>query len=128
MKREELKEYLESNFDVLEGLIAELNSWNGCLEHLEFWENEEDILQELFGSDLINFIQRIKYGDYNVDDDYFRFNGYGNLDSYSYCEMKKEIIDEIEEIIDCLEEYHNNIYVDDNTLQEYVDSLESKEE
>ena len=128
MKREELMEYLESNFNVLESLVAELNSWNNCLEHLEFWENEESTLQEFFGSDLINFIQKIKYGDYNVSDDYFRFNGYGNLDSYSYKEMKEEIIDEIEEIINCLEEYYYNIYIDDSTVQEYVDSLESEEE
>lgn len=128
MKREELKKYLEGNFEVLEGLVMELNSWNNCLEYLEFWENEEDTLQELFGSDLINFIQRIKYGNYDVNDVYFKFNGYGNLDSYSYKEMKEEIIDSIEEIINCLEEYHYNIYIDDSIVQEYVDGLENEEE
>lgn len=128
MKREELKKYLENNFEVLEGLVMELNSWNNCLEYLEFWENEEDTLQELFGNDLMRFVQSIKYGDYDINDSYFKFNGYGNLDSYSYKEMKEEIIDSIEEIINCLEEYHYDIYIDDSIVQEYVDGLENEEE
>ena len=128
MKREELKEYLKNNFEVLEGLVMELNSWGRCLEHLEFWENEEDTLQELFGNDLINFVQKIKYGDYDINDSYFKFNGYGNLDSYSYKEMKEEIIGEVDEIINCLEKYYYGVYIDDSTVQEYVDSLVESEE
>ena len=128
MKKEELKEYLKNNFEVLEGLVMELNSWGRCLEHLEFWENEEDTLQELFGNDLINFVQKIKYGDYDINDSYFKFNGYGNLDSYSYKEMKEEIIGEVDEIINCLEKYYYGVYIDDSTVQEYVDSLVESEE
>ena len=49
-------------------------------------------------------IRAICYGDYNYNDDYIRFNGYGNIDSYTKAERDDEIKSCIDEIVDRLME------------------------
>ena len=49
MKKENLvKEYLLENEDVLISVVQELNSWNGCLDWIEFFENDGDFFESFF--------------------------------------------------------------------------------
>ena len=43
---------------------------------------------------------RIFFGDFNPNDDFFRFNGYANLESLSEYDLENELIDYENEIIE----------------------------
>ena len=46
-------------------------------------------------------LARTYYGSYNYPDDYFCFNGYGNLDSFNYWDDEKSPVD-VDELADWL--------------------------
>ena len=113
MKKENLiKEYLLENEDVLISVVQELNGWNGCLDWLEFFENDGDFFESFFENKL-DAVRATFYGDYKFNDDYVRFDGYGNLESFSEYDMIEEIKAYIEEIVENLIEYKDNICISD---------------
>ena len=127
MKKENLvKEYLLENEDVLISVVQELNSWNGCLDWLEFWENDGYFFDCVFENKL-DVARAIYYGDYNYNDDYVRINGYGNLESFSEYDMIEEIKAYIEEIVENLIEYKDNICISDGNLEELLEEEEEEE-
>ena len=126
MKKENLiKEYLLNNEDVLISVVQELNGWNGCLDWLEFWENDGYFFDCVFENKL-DVARAIYYGDYNYNDDYVRINGYGNLESFSEYDMIEEIKDSIEEIVENLIEYKDNICISDGNLEELLSEDEDE--
>ena len=127
MKKENLiKEYLLNNEDVLIDMVHELNSWNGCLDWLDFCENDENFF-ECYFENKIEVARAICYGDYNYTDDYVRFNGYGNLESFSEYDMIEELKDSIDEIIENLIEYKDCICINDGNLEELLEEEEEEE-
>ena len=64
--------------------------------------------------------QLVSYGDFNPCDDYYGFDGYGNLKSYSDYELDKEIDMYKDDIVDCLMNFDGDLY--DETLQSIVDA------
>ena len=128
MKKENLiKEYLLNNEDVLIDMVHELNSWNGCLDWLDFWENDEEFFNTFFDNPM-EAIRATYYGNYNYNDDYVKFNGYGNIDSYSEYERIEEIKDNIDDIVENLIEYKDCICINDGNLEELLDEEEEEEE
>ena len=128
MKKENLiKEYLLNNDDVLLDVVSELNSWNGCLENLDFWENDEEFFNTFFDNPM-EAIRATYYGNYNYNDDYVKFNGYGNIDSYSEYERIEEIKDNIDDIVDNLIECYYNIYINEELENLILELLEEEEE
>ena len=127
MKKENLiKEYLLNNEDVLIDMVQELNSWNGCLDWLEFWENDEYFFDCVFENKL-DVARAIYYGDYNYNDDYVKINSLGNVVSYSEYDMIEEIKDSIDEIVENLIEYKDNICISDGNLEELLEEEEEEE-
>ena len=122
---EELKEYLLNNEDKLAEVVSELNAWNGSLEHLEFYGNEKYIVDELFPS-AYDFAEKCAYGDYNVNDEYFRFDGYGNIETCTEQEMIQEMKDSIDDIIDVLKDEYYKIDIDDK-IAELIEGSEKEE-
>ncbi len=126
MKKENLiKEYLLNNEDVLIDMVHELNSWNGCLDWLDFCVNDEDFF-ECYFENKIEVARAICYGDYNYTDDYVRFNGYGNLESFSEYDMIEELKDSIDEIVENLIEYKDCICINDGNLEELLEEEEEE--
>ena len=126
MKKENLvKEYLLENEDVLISIVQELNGWNGCLVWLEFMENDGDFFESFFENKL-DAVRATFYGDYKFNDDYVRFNGYGNLESFSEYDMIEEIKAYIEEIVENLIEYKDNICISDGNLEELLEEEEEE--
>lgn len=103
MLEKKLREYLLNNEDTLTDVVSELNCYNGCLEYLDFFENDKEFFKAYFNNPM-EAIRAICYGDYNYNDDYIRFNGYGNIDSYTKAERDDEIKSCIDEIVDRLME------------------------
>ena len=127
MKKENLiKEYLLNNEDVLIDMVQELNGWNGCLDWLEFWENDGYFFDCVFENKL-DVARAICYGDYNYNDDYVKINSLGNVVSYSEYDMIEEIKDSIDEIVENLIEYKDNICISDGNLEELLEEEEEEE-
>ena len=105
-------------------MVRELSAW-GRLEHLEYFDMEElDLVLEGYTpSEVAN---RIFYGSFNPNDEYFRFNAYGNLESANEWEIEEEYRDYISEIANYIVEYKDNIDIYDEGLQEILDNMEVK--
>ena len=127
MKKSKIREYLLNNEDVLLDVVSELNSWNSCLDNLDFWENDEEFFNTFFDNPM-EAIRATYYGNYNYNDDYVKFNGYGNIDSYSEYEKIEEIKDNIDDIVENLVEYYYNIYINEELENLLLELLEEEEE
>ena len=127
---EEIKKILDGDFDKLTQCIQELNSWNGCLDWLEFYENDDDFFEMFFGDRSLDMLHAMKYGDFDFDDEYVKFNGYDNLDSYSYREVKEEVEDNLDEIVENLIENKDSIDIRwiDTEIADLLDELDEEDE
>ena len=120
-----LESYLLDNMDVTGYMVREINAWGGYLEHLEYFDMEElDLVLE--GYTPSEVASRIFYGDFNPNDEYFRFNAYANLESANEWEIEEEYRDNISEIASYIVEYKDNIDINDEGLQEILDNMEVK--
>ena len=127
MKKEKIREYLLNNEETLLEVVSELNSWNNCLDYLDFWENDEEFFNTFFDNPM-EAIRATYYGNYNYNDEYVKFNGYGNIDSYSEEEKNEEIKNNIDDIVDNLIEYYYNIYINEELENLLLELLEEEEE
>ena len=120
-----LESYLLDNMDVTGYMVREINAWGGYLEHLEYFDMEEFdlVLEGYTPSEVAN---RIFYGDFNPNDEYFRFNAYANLESANEWDIEEEYRDNISEIASYIVEYKDNIDINDEGLQEILDNMEVK--
>ena len=126
MKYEKIREYLLNNEKTLLRVVGDLNSYNGCLENLDFWLNDGDFFSCCFENP-IDAARATYYGDYNYNDDYVKINAYGNIDSYTEEEKNEEIKDNIDDIVYCLIEYYEYIIIFDKNLENLL-LEEDKEE
>ena len=94
-----IKTYFNANKTELFEIVDEINSYDSSLQHLEFlyMEDLDMYLNGLTPTDIAN---KIFFGDFNPNHEYFRFNGYGNLESFDQWELNKELFDNIDEIIE----------------------------
>ena len=120
-----LESYLLDNMEVTYYMVREINAWGGYLEHLEYFDMEElDLVLEGYTpSEVAN---RIFYGSFNPNDEYFRFNAYANLESANEWEIEEVYRDNISEIASYIVEYKDNIDINDEGLQEILDNMEVK--
>ena len=127
MKYEKIREYLLNNEKTLLRVVGDLNSWNGCLENLDFWLNDGDFFSCCFENP-IDAVRATYYGDYNYNDDYVKINAYGNIDSYTEEEKNEEIKDNIDDIVYCLIEYYGYITINDKELKNLLEEHMGEEE
>lgn len=72
------------------------------------------------GQDADWIANRIYYGDYNPTADYFRFNGYGNIESVFSFQLSEYI--DTDTIAEWITEHENALYNDE--IQEILDEFE----
>lgn len=96
------KNYLLENLEVLQEVVQEINLWDGSLENLEVYSNDEEFFETFFPNDPFRLIGAIQFGSYSINDDYVKFNGLANLESFDEYELKQELKDNIDEIIEQL--------------------------
>lgn len=134
MKAQKIKEiltYLKDNEDVFVEAIEQLDAYNGYLgdDHIYCMDELDDLFYNMKPLDVLH---RAFYGgddgggEFNPNQNYFYFNGYGNL--VSIC--SKDYSDHLDEyfIID-LSENLNNLYLDgelEKLLNELVEIIENK--
>lgn len=120
---ERLKE--ELTLEELKDMSKDVISWNGSLDWLDYYDNDEYFFQDFFGHKVDDAVRAVCYGDYEYMDDYVRFDGYGNLKSCSQFEYEAEIEDSAEEIIETyMDEFDN---MPDGTLKKKIEDLLEEE-
>ena len=130
MLEKKLREYLLNDVEELRDVVNELNGWNGCLDYLEFFENDEYFFESFYsGMNGLEIARAIYYGDYNYNDDYVRINSYGNLESYTEDEMIEKMKDSIDEIVkNLIEEHDGYLYLSDDIKEIFEEAEEEEEE
>ena len=129
MTLEERREYIynamldmiKADSDLAVEICEELDSWDGFLGDDRCYSMDEidDLLYGKKPSEILNMVS----SDFNYNDDYFYFNGYGNLES---CDDKADVYLDVfthEEILDTyLDKYYrcdlSRQYDDFETLAE----------
>ena len=132
MKKEnllnEIKGLLLNDLDTLKDVVKELNCWNGCLNYLEVYENDEEFFDMFFEGRPAEVARAIYYGDFNYNDEYIKFDAYENLetlDKYDYEELLEE---NIEEITENLIEYAEYISIFNEELDDLLSQYFEVEE
>ena len=132
MKKEsllnEIKGLLLNDFNTLKDVVSELNSWNGCLNYLEVYNNDEEFFDMFFEGRPAEVARAIFYGDYNYNDDYVKFNVYENLESLSEYDYEELLEENIEEITENLIEYAEYISIDSEELENLLSQYFEVEE
>ena len=82
----------------LRDMVAYVNSYDGSLENLEYYENDDDFFNTYFSNNVIEAVRAVSFGDYNYSDDYVRLDAYGNLESASEYEYYSELENYADEI------------------------------
>ena len=101
MTREQaIRNYVEQlNGDDLTYLLQHMNRYDGCFEECVYYDMDE------FDEFMTNYTpmeiaQMIFYGvEFNPNDEYFRFNAYGNLESTDWHDVVAEAADLVDDII-----------------------------
>ena len=122
---EEIKNYLLDHvheIDNMRSMISEINSIDGSLEYLEYWDNDEEFFNTFFRNDPMEAVRASYYGDYNYCDDYVKFNGYGNLESANEYNLVKRYEEYIDDIVKALIEHYQEMSIYDNNLLEIIKS------
>ena len=121
---EEIKNYLLNHIDEIGDIIIEINSIDGSLDYLEYWDNDEEFFNDFFYNNPTEAVRSAYYGDYNYCDDYVRFNGYGNLESFNDYDLEKEYKEYINEIVNALLKHYQEIGITDDNLKELIEKYE----
>lgn len=107
--------------ETLQYMASEVNGWDGSLEHLEYYEMDQ-FNDFMHGHEPEFIAHRIYFGDFNPMDDYFSFDGYGNLISLSSFDLDGELSDNVVEIVERYKELAAAGVVDG----ELLDDIENK--
>lgn len=104
MTREQaIRNYVENLIgDDLAYLLQHMNAYDGCFDEANYYDMDE-FDEFLSNYSPMQIAQMIYFGDYfNPNDDYFRFNAYGNLESVDWRGIVAEAEDLVDDIIDHL--------------------------
>ena len=103
MTREQaIKSYVEQlSGSELADLLQHMASYDGSFEDTIYYDMDE------FDEFMTNYTpteiaRMIYFGEFNPNDDYFRFDGYGNLESLDWQEISAEAEDLVDDIFDHL--------------------------
>lgn len=127
-KIESLKGLILEDASLGMDLVNEINGWDGSLEYLQAYSMDEfdEIMNGFEPSEIAN---RIYFGDFNPNHEYFRFDVYANLESLDEYEMEEEIKDYASEIaertVKLYEEGRLN-YLQDEVLEILEDQEEEE--
>ena len=71
--------------------VEQMNAYNELNNDYDSWIYSIDELKEVLHDESpITIAKMVQYGDFNINDDYFSFNGYGNLVSFNHYTFMSE--------------------------------------
>lgn len=108
MTREQaIRSYVEQlSGSELAELLQYINSYDGSFEVSTYYDMDsfDEFMSNYTPSEIARMIH---FGEFNPNDDYFRFDGYGNLESLDWQEISDEAESLESDIIDCLVNYYD---------------------
>ncbi|WNO29748.1 hypothetical protein [Bacillus phage SDFMU_Pbc] len=110
---EEVKAYLLENEDELRQAVSEVNSWNGDLEEFIWMDNDEEFFETHFEGRPSEAVRAVCFGDFNYNDDYVQFDGYGNLVTANEYTIIREMKDDIHTIAKAVIEHSHHLNLSD---------------
>ena len=122
-KYTKIKNYLLNHIDVIGEIVNEVNCLNGSLNFLEYWNNDEEFFNTFFFNNPMEAIRTTVFGNYDYNDEYVKFDGYGNLSSANECEIEEEYKDYIDDIVNSLLEHYEEINIRDKELIELINEF-----
>ena len=120
---EDIKNYLLNHIDEIGGIISDINSIDGSLDYLEYYENNEEFFNTFFYNNPMEAVRSEFYGDYHYCDKYVKFDGYGNLKSVDDYELEKEYKYYIDDITKSLLEHYQEMIICDNELIKLIEEV-----
>ena len=121
---EEIKDYLLNHVDEIGDIVIEINSIDNSLEYLEYWNNDEEFFNTFFYNNPTEAVRSAYYGNYNYCDEYVKFNGDGNLESFNYWQLERKYKEYINDIVNSLIEHYQEIGITDNELKNLIEEYE----
>jgi len=117
----------------LRNMVNEVNSENGDLEQYQVHDFDEYTINELF-SNPFEALRSATFGEVSFNDEYFRFNGYGNIETVSEYSLNQELEEDEDNIIKtwletCFDEYtiRGIIYsIDEEELDKLIEEYEEE--
>ena len=109
MTREQaITTYVENlNKGELVELRQHMNAYDGCFKEYTYYDMD-DFDEFMDGYTPMEIARMIFFGgDFNPNHDFFRFNGYGNLESANWHDVEAEAEDLKDDIIDHLVNYYS---------------------
>ncbi len=104
MTKKEVKEKLKAKRDKIEllrELISVCNGWDGSLESYQVHEFDDEFFDTYFEGNPTEAVRATFFGEIkNWNDEYIRFNGYGNLETLNEWQYEKELKENADEIIE----------------------------
>ena len=121
-----IEEMLKNDEYLTMDIVGQLNNLNGSFETYALY-NMDDFDEVMRGYTPTELAQRIFFGDFNINHDYFFFNGYANLESICEYEIQGHFEPIIDEIVDSMLYHYDDLYIDDVNLNrlvgEYLDEM-----
>lgn len=118
-------EAIESYVNQMEGielmeLVRNLSGWDGRFSDEEWFDmcDFDEICNAFSPSELARMMF---YGQFNPNDDYFTFDGYGNLTSGDCDEMARDIGCSVPDIIEYLQDEEEG-HTGDETLDDIIEA------
>jgi hypothetical protein len=127
--QERMKEILK---DYLQGLSDDnkISIHNETMQEINYYDdeihyNDDDFFNTYFENKPLEAVRSAKYGDYNYVDEYVRFNGYGNLESFNTYNLDDYIL--YDEIVDhMVDEEDYSILESYGVLDDFIELLENE--
>lgn len=123
-----VEELLDDNLEIAHNMVREINFWNGQLEWLDVWENNEDFFNCMYRNNIMEAIRATCFGNYDYNDDYVRMNAYGNVESLNQWELDCEVVESIRDIARAILENYENIDVNEEIVEIVEEYIEEEEE
>ena len=117
--KNKIKEMLKNDEYLTMDIVGQLNSLNGSFETYVLYDMC-DFDEMMEGYTPTELAERIFFGDFYINHDYFFFNGYANLESINEWEMQGHFEPIIDEIVDSMLYNYDDIYIDDADLNDLV--------
>lgn len=120
-RKNAIQQIIDTINDMNESQLIELNNdycTSTSYHDDEIYTNDEEFFSTYFENDVIGAVRAASYGNYSYSHNYVKFNGYGNLESFSYFSA-----DDLCENVETMAEY-----IADNLTDFYQFDIEEIEE
>ena len=110
-----IEAYIDEELEVYIDMLLDYNEYLGRDGYETYFTDLDEVLE---GCTPLEIIQKTYFGNFNYSDEYFKFNGYANIDSFSEYQVINEMKDDREFLRWYIKE---NCLLDEDEIQEAID-------